>query len=153
MTGTLEATQFPNPSETKPDGQDGVDGIGSGVGVVTYYDGGSDGLYEGVTNGDSQMQFPSPSEVNPLAHVTSDTTFGRQFPYPSEKYPLGHAEGIGIIAGMQLPDPLLTNPELQMIGTNETTQFPFPSFLYPLGQTGEEIGTGVSPTQFPCPSE
>jgi len=99
------------------------------------------------------MQFPSPSDVNPLAHVTSDTTFGRQFPYPSEKYPLGHAEGVGIIAGMQLPNPLLINPELQMIGSYEITQFPFPSLLYPLGQTGVGIGIGVSPTQFPYPSE
>lgn len=138
---------------TKPDGQVGVDGIGSGVGVVTYYVGGRDGLYEGVTNGEAQMQFPSPSEVNPLAQVTSEMTFGRQFPYPSEKYPLGHGEGVGIIAGMQLPDPLLINPELQMIGSNEITQFPFPSLLYPLGQSGVGIGIGVSPTQFPSPSE
>lgn len=64
-------------------------------------------MYDGTVDTVTQMQFPSPSEVNPSAHVTSDTTFGRQFPCPSEKYPLGHYGGVEIMAGMQLPDPLL----------------------------------------------
>lgn len=99
------------------------------------------------------MQFPSPSDVNPLAHVTSEFLFGRQFPYPSEKYSLGQAGVVGIIAGIQLPDPLLINPVSHTIGSNEATQFPFPSLLYPLGHTGEGIGIEVSPTQLPFPSE
>ena len=75
------------------------------------------------------MQFPSPSDVNPLAHVTSDLTFGRQFPCPSEKYSLGQTGDFLIIAGMQLPDPLLINPVSQTMGSNKITQFPFPSLL------------------------
>jgi hypothetical protein len=53
---------------------------------------------------------------------------------------------IGIIAGIQLPDPLLINPVSHTIGSNEATQLPFPSLLYPLGQTGEGIGIEVSST-------
>jgi len=75
------------------------------------------------------VQFPSPSEVNPLAHVTSVGLFGRQFPSPSEKYPLGQSGGVEIIAGMQLPDPLLLNPVSHTIGIELKTQFPFPSLL------------------------
>jgi hypothetical protein len=98
------------------------------------------------------MQLPSPSEVNPLAHVTSEFLFGSQFPYPSEKYPLGQAGDVGIIAGMQLPYPLLINPVSHTIGSNEITQFPFPSLLYPLGHTGVGIGMEVFPMQIPFPS-
>lgn len=56
--------------------------------------------------------------MNPLAHDTSLLIFGRQFPSPSEKYSLGQAGDVLMIAGIQLPDPLLKNPESHTIGTN-----------------------------------
>ena len=74
--------------------------------------------------------------MNPLAQDTSEFLFGTQFPSPSEKYSLGQAGEVLSIAGIQLPEPSLTNPVSQTIGTNETTQFPFPSLLYPLGHIG-----------------
>ena len=76
-----EATQFPNPSDEKPDGQAGVDGSGTGVPLTVV---------------GTQIHPPSPSVVKPLAHVTSDMTFGTQFPWPSGTYPLGH-EGVSSV--------------------------------------------------------
>ena len=75
-------------------------------------------MYDGYVDTFSQIQFPRPSSVNPLAHDTSLLIFGRQFPSPSEKYSLGQAGDVLMIAGIQLPDPLLKNPESQTIGTN-----------------------------------
>jgi hypothetical protein len=82
------------------------------------------------------MQLPSPSEVNPLAHVTSEFLFGRQFPYPSEKYPLGHGlltDGVSLstirVTGSQPPFPSLSYPETQTFGISIVAQTPSPSNL------------------------
>ena len=93
--------------------------------------------------------------MKPLAHATSDLTFGTQFPWPSVTYPLGH-EGVSsviwvtIVTGSQPPAPSLSNPVTQIFGTSDVTQFPFPSNLYPAGHDGDRIGYGA--TQFPFPS-
>ena len=51
---------------------------------------------------------------------------------------------------MQLPAPLLSYPDTQIVGTSIVTQTPSPSNLYPDGQVGDAIGVGA--TQFPYPS-
>jgi hypothetical protein len=91
-------------------------------------------------------------DVNPSAHVTSFSSFGRQFPSPSEKYPLTQGDGnsTATVAGMQLPAPSFLNPDTHIIGTSIVTQTPSPSNLYPDGQVGDAIGAGA--TQFPYPS-
>ena len=99
------------------------------------------------------IQTHSPlKDVNPSAHVTSLSLFGRQFPSPSEKYPLTQGDGnsTATVTGMQLPAPSFSNPDTQIIGSSIVTQTPSPSNLYPDGQVGDAIGPGA--TQFPYPS-
>ena len=65
------------------------------------------------------MQFPSPSLVNPVAHLR-DTVSTRQPPLPSEWYPKAQ---------------ITTD-----VGTDGGRQFPYPSEVYPLLHVGEETG-------------
>lgn len=65
----------------KPDEQVGNNGSESTVGDGV----GSRVLGAGVIVIGTQMQFPYPSEVNPLAHLTKLFKLGRQLPCPSKK--------------------------------------------------------------------
>ena len=98
------------------------------------------------------IQTHSPlKDVNPSAHVTSLKTIGRQFPSPSEVYPLAQGGGNSFttVTGKQPPAPSVSYPDTQIIGSSIVTQTPSPSNLYPGGQVGDKIGTGATHPPYP----